>query len=310
MDSEPSAELMAFAADPWLWIASAALFFGLALGQALRALPPPRSRTQAAARRRSRRIARAVAYLSISLLCAACILILPSKKTLDSMLVSMDSLVFYTTLVLGAGTLAGLFPLAGGLSLLAIATILGIMIRTALRDWTVYTGPETVARILAYEVGTSAFRGELEVKGPGAAAGTRFVAMNSNSASICVEKLEFSGPLALPARLLGPGSAEGAYAPLRRFYRVAALVSADAPPVLLEPPSDLVWIDRLLPLPDNAGFEPGADPVRAGTFGGLLVRFRSAGPAVRLSALQSQYFSLDEDGPLRLEAGTKPDTKW
>ncbi len=310
MDSEPAGAFGAVAADPWLWIGAAAFFFGLALGQALRAVLPARNLTAVTARRRSRRIARAVAYLSLSLLFATCILIIPSNDVLDSSVVDMDVLASYAAAIAGAGALAGAFPLACGLPLLAIAAALALAIRAALMDWTLYRGPSTVARLLPYEVGDSSFRGELEVLVPGAAVGTKIVSMDSNSASICVDILEFSGPAALTARILGPEAEQGPYTPLRRFYRVAALVSESAAPVFLDPPAHLGWIETVLPLPEDAGLKPGAAPTRTEAMGSLIVRFRFSGTGNRLSPLQPMYLDFVDDGSLRLETRTRATSLW
>jgi len=324
MGSETYQALRAIAADPHLWIGASALFLGFAAGQALRAILPPRVRTAKTGRRRSRRIARAVAYLSLALLFAACLLVFSSRDALSPSVLSVDAVAPYAAVLGAAGALAGAFPLAAGLPLAALAAAAAFAARATLADWTLYRSPGTIAKLLPYEAGPSSFRGELEVAGPGAAAGTRLVSMASGSASICVDTLEFTGPLGLFARLLGPEASKGWYSPARRYYRAAALVSPNASlgrspgvlaapnasPLFLEPPARLDWIDALLPLPEGFGLESGGALARAEILGSLAVRYRSSGPATPLVSLQSVYFALDEDREPRISARPAPSQGW
>ena len=120
MASEAYLAFRAVAADPHLWIGGAALFIGVAAGQALRALLPGRVRNARTSRIRSRRIARAIAYLSLALLLATCLLIFPAKEALDPAVLVVEAVVPYAAILGAAGALAGAFPLAAGLPALAL----------------------------------------------------------------------------------------------------------------------------------------------------------------------------------------------
>jgi hypothetical protein len=310
MDSEAYAALRAVAADPWLWIGAAALFLGVALGQAARAIIPERKKSARSGRRRSRRIARAVAFLSLAILFATGILIFSTKDALEPGIFPLEALAPYAAAAGLGGVLAGLFPLAGGLPLAALALASVLAFRAGIDGWTLYREAGTVARLLPYEVGPASFRGELEVAGPGAAAGAHPASAAAGSASICVDALEFSGPLGLAARILGPGRGQGWYEGSRRFYRVAALVAPGAAPSFLDPPARQRWVDALLPLPEGAGLEPGGALARSEALGSLATRYRSSGPGRALVALESVYYDLDEDRAPRISARQAPTPGW
>jgi len=310
MDSESYLALRAIASDPYLWIGGGALFLGVAVGQSARAFFPGRRRSGKPGRRKSRRIARAVAFLSLALLFATGLLVVPPKDSLDPAVLTLEALGPYAAALGLGGALIGFLPLACGLPLAAVAAAGLFALRAGLGGWTPYRGAGTVARLLPYEVEASSFRGELEVAGPGAAAGSRPVSTASGSASICVDELELSGPLGLLASMFGPGSSQGRYESTRRLYRVAALVSSGASPVFLEPPARLLWIDAILPLTEGVGLEPGGAMARSEALGALAVRVRSSGPARPLAALEPVYFDLDEVKAPRIAARAKPTEGW
>lgn len=310
MDSESYAALRAIAEDPWLWIGGAALFLGIALGQTARALVPDRRGKGRPARKKSRRIARAVAYLSLALLCATALLVFPPKAALDPAALTMEALAPYAAALGAGGILAGLLPLACGLPIAAISVAGILALGAALEGWTPYRGALTVARLLPYEVGPSSFRGELEIAGPGSGSGSRPVTAAAGAASICVDALELSGPLGLLARAFGPGPMTRSYEPARRFYRVAAMVSPGAAAVFMDAPARSKWIDAILPLPEGAGLEPGGALARSETLAALAVRVRSSGPARALVALEPVYFDLDEDEAPRIAARQRPSPGW
>jgi hypothetical protein len=310
MDSETYAALRAAASDPWLWIGASALFLGVALGQAARAILPERMRTARSGRRRSRRVARAVAFLSLAILFATGILVFTPKEALGPGAFPLEALAPYAAALALGGALAGLLPLAGGLPLAAVVLALALAFRAGIDGWTLYIGAGTVARLLPYEVEAASFKGELEVAGPGAAAGAHPASAAAGSASICVDALEFSGPLSLAARILGPSSGRGRYEPSRRFYRVAALVAPGAAPAFLDAPARQRWIEAVLPIAEGAGLEPGGALARSEALGGLAARYRSSGPGRGLAALVPVYFDLDEDRAPRIAARQAPAAGW
>jgi hypothetical protein len=245
----------------------------------------------------------------VALLFATGLLVVPPKAALDPASLTVESLVPYAAALGAGGALAGFLPIACGLPLAAVAVAGILALRAGLEGWTLYRGAGTVARLLPYEAKASSFRGELEVAGPGASAGTRPASMAAGSASICVDSLELYGPLGLAARVLGPSPSRGSYAP-RRLYRVAALVSPGAAPAFLDPPARLRWIDALLPLAEGAGLEPGGALARAEALAALVVRVRSSGPPRALAALEPVYLDLDEERSPRIAARLAPTPLW
>ena len=160
--------------EPYLWASATALFVGLAVGQVTRALFLERRRDERSARLKSRRIARAVAFLSLGILTLAALLILADKGALVAGIHPVGSsgmpgpLVFWAGIVAVMGIIAGIWPLAAGLPVLAVTLAGLVLVRLGIEGWqpqrpATAGGTAKIAELLPYEVAAASFRGHLEL---------------------------------------------------------------------------------------------------------------------------------------------------
>ncbi len=291
--------------DPYLWSALAALFLGLALGQALRwasrflGSGPARARGPA-------RSARALAFAALALLPAAALLVYPSKASLAD-----PELAYWTASVLGLGALAGFWPRAAGIPLAAALAAALAVLGSGLSGWVEFGGPGPLASLLPYEVlrpedgalgdavsgARGSFRGELELAERDSVPIAQSLAMASAEVAVAVESIELGGPLRLAAAIAGRG-------PGGRFYRVVGLVAPGAERALF--PGASALLDPVAPLAPELGFEPGAPAARAEALLGFFLRRRGSSEGARLVSLEPARFSLDAEMSPLLERRRAP----
>ena len=254
----------AAAASPFLWAGLAALFLGLALGEAYHWQRRARRGEEKAAARLS---ALAAFCLAVALAAGACVLILPEKASLGDPL-----LPYWAGLALACGLAAGLAPRAAGLPLLGLVLAAALLLVESLAGWLPLAGPTPVARLLPFSVGPDGFSGELEVLERDTVPTVQRLELKAASAALVVERLELAGPAALVA---GPA-----------FYRVVGL-SGGPGGDSVSFPARRSLLERVLPLPEGPEAEAR----------GLLVRrSREASAALPLAALEPVLYSLETGG--------------
>jgi hypothetical protein len=286
-------DLLAAAANPWLWSGLAAFFLGMALGQmAFAALGRIRKG------RRSPKAAtiRAPIFASIGLAAGAALLILPPSGALLA-----PGLSVWSPAVFVLGCLAGFLPRAVGIPVLVIAVGAVLLARSGLSDWSSYGGRASLARLLPFEIAREAsgavhVRSQLDLDlGPGAGSpGQTVIDLPFDSAALCVEGLELRGPLAALAVISRADRPPADAGSIARFFRVAG-ISGPAPAALAFPMGGgalsraLAGLARLAP---GSGFEAG-ERAESSAFGGLVVHSRATSPLQALEPLRSLSFSLD-----------------
>jgi hypothetical protein len=288
-------------ADPFMWAALAALFVGLAAGLVLRALRRSRRRGDADRRRRSARFARAIVYISFGILALAALFVLADKDGLVRIWAEERLILLaWCALVLILGICAGRNPLVLGLPIACLAFAALAFLRMAIAGWLpVQPGSGSslvIARLLPYEVGTTAFRGQLELPERDSVPVVQELGFASNSVGIRVESLELKEPLRLAACLVSPKvrAASAIYMETLRLYRVVGLAGPGKPSLGLDfrGPAYLRFLDAVLPLPPAEGFEPGSSPARGSGFFDLAERTRRTSSCASLSPLEPLSFEL------------------
>ncbi len=295
--------------EPYLWASAIALFVGLAVGQAARALFLERRRDERSARLKSRRIARAVAFLSLGILALAALLILADKGALVAGISRVGTsgmpgpLVFWAGIVACLGILAGIWPLAAGLPVLAVTLAGLVLVRLSLEGWrplrpATAGGTAKIAELLPYEVAAASFRGHLELLERDSAPVTQELGLASNSVALSIENLKLTGPLAFLARLVLPPSMGNRDVSASRYYHLIGIAAAGGRNQAFAMPPHIRILNALLPLPTGGGQEPGSAAVSRGGILGMAIRLRQTSAATSLVALQPVSFSLSEEGIL------------
>jgi hypothetical protein len=288
-------------ADPFLWAVAAALLAGIAAGQELGAVAAPVQGRIKAQRRRSRRIARAIAYLSLGILASTALFVFADKAALAEAWAGV--LLPCSAIALVVGLCSGFRPLVLGLPLailfLAALFILGLGLEgwLPLRPGSGEASAPEIARLLPFDVGSGSFRGQLELPERDSAPVAREVGLASTSVGIRVESLELRGPLRLAISIVRPTarSAAAADSTRLRFYRVIGIAAPGSATIAtaFAAPRSIGILDLLLPLPAGEGLEPTVS--REGIFG-LALRRRLSSPPVDLVLLQPVSFRLRADG--------------
>jgi hypothetical protein len=296
---------MAFSvADPYLWASAAALFIGLAFGQATRAALPGLLRRARAARSRSGRISRAIAFLSLGILGVAALLVFADKSALSAALGQGGILLPWAGVVAAAALLAGRRPLAAGLPLaLLVLAALGLL-RLGLEGWlplrpAAAGAPVRLAVLLPYEVGPSSFRGHLELQARDSVPVAQELGLASSAAALSVESLELSGPLNLAAGMAGRMASPN-FEPRASFYRIVGIAGSGGAYLGFAAPAHVRMIDLFLPLAADSGIQPGGEAVAKAAFFGQARRSRQTSPSAPLAALEPLSFSIDEKGAFTL----------
>jgi len=276
--------------DPFLWAALAALFLGLAAGQALRGAL---KRGGAAGRRKAAsRWARSFAFAALAVLSATALLVLPAKSSLLE-----PSLPWTAAAAFPLGFLAGLWPLAAGIPAALLVSGALFLARASLAGWVPFRGPGPVASLLPFERGAegqlpAACRAELELAERDSMPVAQELLIESDAAGLTVEGLVLRGPAALAAKLTRGAS---------RFYRVAGLATRPGPgPSFAARPGIL---DRIAALDPAEGWEPGAPAAERASPGELLVRRRSTSRLAPLLVLEPVRFDLDSSMDPSVAAG-------
>ncbi|MBL8968499.1 MAG: hypothetical protein JNG85_15955, partial [Spirochaetaceae bacterium] len=267
------------AASPFLWGGLAALFLGLALGEALRWIVLAR---RGAERRAARRSAWAATFLALSLAAAALLLVLPAKADLLEPL-----LPWWAGALSLAGLAAGLAPRAAGVPLAGLGLAAALLLLDGLAGWLPLRGPGPVARFLPFAATDAGFSGQLEIQERDTVPTLQKLELPLVALALVVERVELAGPAALVA---GP-----------RFYRVVGAAGPDGA-MAADFPARKNLVDRLAPLPEGPGGEAR---------GLFLRRRRETSAAVSLAALEPVVFSFAPakvPGGLVLEAraGERP----
>jgi hypothetical protein len=286
-----------WAQDPSLWVGLAALFAGIAVGQALRAfisIREPRVRSLGA---RSARIARAIAFLSLGLLAFTGLLIFADKGAIETAMNAPFAggafLLPWACVAAALGLLAGFRPLALGLPIIALAAGSCVLLSLCLAGWLPFHAASgegyRIARLMPYEVGASSFRGQLETAERDSVPVLQELSLDSSSVSLVAESLELVGPLGFAAKVLASAgrisyAARGSYEASARFYRIVGLGAPGGPERAFAPPPSLGVLDAVLT----------AGGTRA--IFGLVKRTRCASEPIALAALEPVHFSIDAEG--------------
>jgi hypothetical protein len=286
-------------ADPYLWASAAAVFAGLAAGQAARALIFARGGESRTTRRRSRRIARATSFLSLGILAFAALLVFADKTALG------PELILWVALIAVLAVAAGCRPLSAGLPLVFVALAALAMLRLSLEGWlplrpAAAGASVKIAALLAYDVGPSSFRGHLELPVRDSVPIAQELGLASSSAALSVESLELWGPLGFAVSIAAP-QARPDFAPMTRFYRIVGVAAPGGIFQKFASPVHVLFLDAVLPLPAAAGIEPGGGAVSRQAVFGLARRSRRTSAAAPLIALEPLSFGLDEDGVISIE---------
>jgi hypothetical protein len=259
-------------ANAFLWSAFAALFFGFASAEALRWLVARRRGRERAASRRS---AAAIAGLSLALLAATALIVLPPKRALLD-----GALLPWAAIFAALGLVAGLKPAFGaGLTALACALAFGL-VADALSGWIPAGEPATLSRLFPFSEEGGRWKGEFIIFKRDSVPTTQGVEFTGEDAGLVVELAELSGP----ATLVAGGT----------WYRLVGLADSKGR-IMASFPARESLLGRLEPL------APGAIAGRRGLF---LVRRRETSPALKAEALQPMFYSFvkGKDGGLELAA--------
>jgi hypothetical protein len=298
MASSPGALAAAgswWVSEPCLWGGLAALFVGLALGQALRACVPihePRVRSLHA---RPHRIARSIAFLSLGLLALVGLLVFVDKAVLAEALSASFSrggmvLLPWACVVALIGLLSGFRPFVLGLPLAFMAALACVLLSLCLEGWLPFraAGGEgyRIARLLPYEVGASSFRGQLETAERDSVPVLQELSFDSNSVALSAESLELSGPLGLAAKALtrsGGASGPGNGSASARFYRIVGIVAPGGREKSFVSPPRTSILNALVPKEAGSALY------------GTVKKNRRVSEFSVLLALEPVVFSLDSD---------------
>jgi hypothetical protein len=310
MVSESSALLASgIFADPYLWAAAGAAFVGLAAGQALRGFVSVREGSLRHRRRRPLRVARAIALLSLGILCLAALLVLADRASLAEGL-ARGLIVPWAALTGLMAFVAGFMPIAVGLPIAGLCLAILGFASLSLEGWLPYRSssgsPVEAARILPYEVGPASFRGQIEMTERDSVPIVQEMSVAAPSVGLCVEGLSLDGPLGFIADLVHPrrpiiGAAAARGVPTvskpakLRLYRIVGLVSPGGASWFFPNPPHLDFLEALLPLPADSGLAPAAPLAERSVLFGLATRTRAASPAVSLLALEPVVFGLRDD---------------
>lgn len=283
--------------DPYLWITAACLFAGLAAGQALRAFASLGEGFLRSRRRAPGRLARAIAFLSLGILGFAGLLVFAAKPLAPTMSCAWP----WALLVFLAAFLAGFRPLAAGLPIAAASIACLLVIGLALEGWLALR-PATkgaayvVGSFLPYEVGSSSFRGHLELPERDSVPVAQELSLASNSLAVSVEGLRLSGPLRFLSELSAAFSGKGGSgaAPLL-YYRVVGIAAPGGISQAFAAPARIRLLDFLLPLTAGGGLEPGGESAESSAPLGLATRTRRTSPAIALVALSPVSFVLNSE---------------
>ena len=291
--------------EPYLWASATTLLIGLAVGQVARALFLDRRRDARSARRKGRRIARAVAFLSFGILALAALLILADKGALVAGISRggaswiPGSLVLWAGIIAGLGIIAGMWPIKAGLPVLAVTLAGLVLLHLGIEGWLPLRptagGPAKIAELRPYEVAASSFRGHLELLERDSVPVTQELGLASNSVAISIESLKLKGPLAFLARLVLP-SIGNRDVSASRYYHLIGIAAPGGLAQTFTVPVYIRFFDTLLPLSDGAGREPGSTAVSRDGIFGLAQRMRQTSGATSLVALQPISFGLSEEG--------------
>lgn len=258
MASSPGALAAAgfwWAGEPCLWGGLAALFVGIALGQALRACIPIHETRVRSLGARPARIARAIAFFSLGLLASVGLLVFVDKALLTEALSASFSrggmvLLPWACAAALVGLLAGFRPIVLGLPLAFLAAVASILLSLCLDGWLPLraAGGEgyRIARLLPYEVGASSFRGQLETAERDSVPVLQEISFDSSAVALSAESLELTGPLGLAAKAFArsggaslPGSAT--------FYRIVGLVAPGGREKAFAVPPRATLLEALIP---------------------------------------------------------------
>lgn len=315
MASEAGSFAAGIWAEPYLWASLAAIFLGLAIGQGCAALffgLPERNPNRGGlarataflvqSRRRGRRAARAICFLSLGILSLAAFLVLAqgAEFVKAGLFVGKASaLTIWALALLVLAALAGLRPLAAGLPLALIFIALCVLFRLGLEGWAplrLTSGQALrIATFLPYELGGASTRGHLELLVRDSGPLVQDLTLDSSSLALSVESLALSGPAGFLAELVealspGRGGLGG------RFFRVVGISGPGGKSLGFPSRSPLPVFETLLPLPEGAGLEPSGRADAPGALLGFAQRSRASSEARSLVALEPLAFSLDEAG--------------
>jgi hypothetical protein len=298
----PSALWAVQGADPCLWVGLAAVFAGLACGQALRAFVRIRESPSLAAQRRARRLARAIALFSLVILSMVGLLVVADKAAILEPGGGIPRILLYWAAGLAfISLLAGFRPLVLGLPLASLCLAAFGLLFLCLEGWLPLrssNGPAEVARLLPYQVGQGSFRGQLEMPERDSVPVVQDLGLASASVGLRVESLSFTGPLRLAANFaaMGMGRALGpSFLPSSDFHRVVGLSSTGGE-LRFDSPRHATLLDRIIPLPAGGGPAPGSAPESASILFGAAKRTRCTSEAVTLVTLEPVLFSIGADG--------------
>jgi hypothetical protein len=299
--------------SPYLWASVAALFLGLSCGQALRAFVRVGEAPATAARRRPRRIALAITYLSLGILALVGLLVLSYRSPAQSGglrdAVERGGAGIVWAVAMGLlCLLAGFRPIVLGAPVAALFAAVAGLVALGLEGWLplrpAAEGPVEIARFLPFEVGPGSSRGQLELSLRDSLPVVQALSLSSASLSVAAESIGLSGPLGFLADLVRPAKparASTAASELRRFYRLAGLVEPGAAIRLFPAAGHPRLLDALLPpIAEGLGLEPGGETAKSSGIFRLAERRRSASPAAPLLALEPVSFGLREDGSVQI----------
>jgi hypothetical protein len=304
--------------DPYLWATTAALFAGLAVGQAVRCLSLSGASPSETGRARARRTARALTYISLAILAVAGLLVLSDKAALARALGSAalgtgnkggaffgsGALLPWAALVAAIALAVGLFPRAAGIPAAAVCLAGLVLLRLALMGWLSLPaapaeGHYKIAHLLPYEVGPASFLGHLEMPALDSAPASRELSLRASAVALSAESLELAGPLAFLGGLADPPKAAGSV--VLRLYRISAVSAPGGIAESFPLPAYSLLLDVFLSLPPGAGIAPGGAAVSRTTAFGLARRSRATSAAIGLAALEPVNFGLILD-PLGITA--------
>jgi hypothetical protein len=264
-------------ADPWLLSGASAFLAGAALGEGIRWLA---AHLRQAERLASRRSARAVAWLALAILGAACLVsfALPLPGGLAALLPWIVAAGL-------SGLLAGLLPFSFGLPLLLVIIAFSALLLGGLGGQLPLRGEGPVASFSVFAAAPGLSSGELLVAERDSATASRLISLPADEAGLVIERLELSGPLGL---LAGP-----------RWYRVAGLATraGEAWSMAESFTRGGGFMDLVLPL-------PGEGPAAAAL--PFMRRSREASPLIRLAALSTVEFRFGAGLVLEAAVGGRP----
>ena len=288
--------------NPYLWSTLASLFLGLALGQCLRWLIPGKGNARAGIRRGPPRLARATSFLALSILALAGFLVFSYKVEGLASGALADGMIAWSLAITFLALLVGSRPLIFGLPVACLGIAILVVLGSCLQGWLPLRiaegGSHEIGQLLPYEVGPASFRGQFEMHEHDSVPIVQELSLASDSIGICVESLDLRGPLAFLADLVLPSRLTPLAAPTEnalRLYRIAGLVAPGGAALHFPSPARLRFLDAVLPLPENLGFQPGGVSETRSALFGLAQRRRASSPTSVLAALQPLRFFMTSD---------------